>query len=615
MKYYNKFLILFIVNVLCVLIIQLTRTDTSEKLSVTSASTVINNEVQNVIETSDVVQTNKKTLIVCGTNGDSEELTKQATQIQNRLADMKIESQLIKDNELTDKSYDGYDAVIIMSDDWENALSQQLYGIIKYAENGGKVLFGVVPESIEGSFKGVYRSLGIMTYTTYESIEGFKFDKELMTGSKGMSFVDETDFGNICLDLEIDQQECQLYMSSAGKTADIPLLWSKPCGSGNIVVFNSTGLGGRYFAGIFAGAMAVLEDDLIYPIINAKTIFIDDFPAPQFNVENETIEKNYNRSVKEFYRDIWWPDMQRAANQYDYSYTGLFITSYNNDVKNYEIVEDSNFEYYGNSLLKNGFEIGLHGYNHQPLALKGFIPKDMEYVPWNSKEDMIAAVNTLDQYAQSLFPSSKITVYVPPSNYLSPEGREALAEADSELSVISGVYDAEENEYQQDFAVAKDGIVEYPRLTSGMWNDTATQLQYMCGITMYGVFSHFVHPDDILDSERGKNADWDTLYKGYTEILNSVNEVSTLRGLKASEAGEAMSIYSNLEVRLEYEEEYIKGACDNFTGEAYFYIRTAKTPLAADDSCVIEKADKENGEVFYVVTVKKPEFEIKLEDK
>jgi hypothetical protein len=613
MKYFNKLLIVFILNVICVVLIQFARVDHSRIYTVNAVSNVVKSEVQNAIGTSDIEQTNRKTLIIG--SSDSRQLSYQALQIKDRLANMKIESDIIDDNEVSDKSYEGYDSIIVMSDDWQYILGEQLYDIIQFAKNGGKVLFGVVPSSTDGVYKGIYRSLGLMTYSSFVAIDGFKFDKELMTGSKGMSFIDKADYENICLNLAVDEQECQVYMSSDGENADIPLLWSKTCGSGNIVVFNSTGLGGRYFAGIFAGAMSVLEGDIVYPIINAKTIYIDDFPAPQYNTESEAIEKSYNRNVKEFYRDIWWPDMQKAASIYDYNYTGLFITSYNNNVSDFEIEEDSNFEYYGNSLLRNNFEIGLHGFNHQPLTLTGFTPLDMNYVPWNSQDDMIKAIHVLDEYAKKIFPNTNLTVYVPPSNYLSPEGREALVKADIDVSVISGVYEANGNEYQQDFGIAEDGIREYPRLTSGMWNDVTTRLQYMCGITMYGAFSHFLHPDDILDSERGRDADWDTLYHNYTEILEGVNEACTLRALKASEAGDALEAYNNLEVKLQYEENYIKGACDNFNGEAFFYIRTLKTPLAANDSCVIEKADKENGEFFYVVTVKKPVFEIKLEDK
>ena len=612
MKYYKKFLILFLLNIICVMVIQFARSENSNSYMVTAVSNVVKGEPQNSIDTSDIIQTNRKALIIY--NADDDEMSSQATEVKNRLTNMKMESQLIKDDDVSVQSYKDYDAVIVMSNDWENSLGGQLYELIQFAENGGKVLFGVMPDSIDGPYKGVYRSLGVMTYSSYTTIEGFKFDKELMTGSKGMSFVDESDYGNTCINLDVDK-DCEVYMSSDGDIPNIPILWSKSIGTGKIVVFNTTGLGGRYFAGIFAGAMTVLEDDLLYPIINAKTIFIDDFPAPQYNLDSEVIEENYNRSVKEFYRDIWWPDMQKAASQFKYNYTGLFISSYNNDIDNYEIEEDSNFEYYGNSLLKNGFEIGLHGFNHQPLALEGYIPEDMGYVHWKSKEDMVESITTLDEYAEKLFPNTRLTVYVPPSNFLSPQGREAVAKAVPDLSVISGVYEADGNEYQQEFDIAEDGIKEYPRLTSGMWNDVTTRMQYMCGITMYGVFSHFVHPDDILDEERGKGADWDTLYANYTEILEGVNEACPLRPLKASDAGEALEVYHNLEVKLEYEENYIKGACDNFTGEAYFYIRTSKTPLAADDSCVIEKADKENGEFFYVVTVKRPEFEIKLEDK
>ena len=54
----------------------------------------------------------------------------------------------------------------------------------------------------------------------------------------------------------------------------------------------------------------------MYPVINASCIFIDDFPSPQYENTSDVTKKEYNRTVKEFYRDIWWPDMQKVANRY-----------------------------------------------------------------------------------------------------------------------------------------------------------------------------------------------------------------------------------------------------------------------------------------------------------
>ena len=46
----------------------------------------------------------------------------------------------------------------------------------------------------------------------------------------------------------------------------------------------------------------------------------------------------------------------------------------------------------------------------------------------------------------------------------------------------------------------------------------------MNGLGLYGVFSHFIHPDDIFDEDRGAGLTWQELYKSYSDTLNMVHE-------------------------------------------------------------------------------------------
>ena len=140
------------------------------------------------------------------------------------------------------------------------------------------------------------------------------------------------------------------------------------------MVFNGTGITGDFWRGTIAGCINALNDTVIYPVINAKCIFIDDFPSPQYENDSEVLKEEYNRTVGEFYRDIWWPDMQKIAKQTGDIYTGLFVATYNDIVNpdDFYYEQNSMEQYYGNSLLKNGYELGAHGYNHQSLAERGF---------------------------------------------------------------------------------------------------------------------------------------------------------------------------------------------------------------------------------------------------
>ena len=55
----------------------------------------------------------------------------------------------------------------------------------------------------------------------------------------------------------------------------------------------------------------------------------------------------------------------------------------------------------------------------------------------------------------------------------------------------------------RNFEVAKDGIVEQPRIISGAIIDNYMKMAALSELNMHFVNSHFIHPDDLLDEDRG----------------------------------------------------------------------------------------------------------------
>ena len=92
-----------------------------------------------------------------------------------------------------------------------------------------------------------------------------------------------------------------------------------------------------------------------------KVTHLDDFPSPVPGNTNAAIEKTYNRTIKEFFKEIWWRDMKRIADEQDVTYTGFLIGSYKNTTE--ETTEDlaekirTPMLNYGRGLLKMGGEI------------------------------------------------------------------------------------------------------------------------------------------------------------------------------------------------------------------------------------------------------------------
>ncbi len=115
--------------------------------------------------------------------------------------------------------------------------------------------------------------------------------------------------------------------------------------------------------------------------------------------------------------------MMEFEKRFGIIHTGLIIENYSDEV---EAPLEGNgatarFLKFGNMLLNNGGELGLHGYNHMPLCLEG-VDEDKKYGAyrlWKSGKDIEAAVKELVDFSEELFPDNDFCVYVPPSNILS----------------------------------------------------------------------------------------------------------------------------------------------------------------------------------------------------
>ena len=140
------------------------------------------------------------------------------------------------------------------------------------------------------------------------------------------------------------------------------------------------------------------------------------------------------------------------------------------------------------------------------------------------------------------------------------------------------------------------------------------KLSYLSALGLYGVFSHFIHPDDLFDEERGRGQTWDVLFDSYSEMIGEIHaSYPFLRSLSVSEAADALFVCQEATPSLDYQEDAIYGSVEHFYGEVFFYLKTDKNPVSVDKSCSIQPIDPENSSLYYLVTVNEPVFTIKLE--
>ncbi|MED1568637.1 DUF2194 domain-containing protein [Bacillus paramycoides] len=500
-----------------------------------------------------------------------------------------------------------YKSVIIAFGSLEEV--NDIDALIDYAANGGSLFLAMRPE-LTNTFFSIYRKLGIYELgNELENAIGIKMDSDLLLKANNLK-IDGKFIYNSSLLVHLDET-CRLQASSF---KGIPLLWSKSYGKGTIMVQNGTMLADKLNRGLIAGALSYLNEDFIYPIMNSKVVYIDDFPAPFPEGYNKEIYNDYKRNTASFFRDVWWPDIQQTAKKNDVKYTGVLVETYNNRVSGpfKDQIGKENLKIFGRDLLKSGGEIGVHGYNHQSLTMDQKQVKDLGYKAWGSEQDMVESLKEAKEYFDSIFPSYTLRTYVPPSNVLSEEGKKAIKKAIPSIDIFASLYipDEEKNSYIQEYEVNKQ-FIELPRLTSDYHYTDVNKWTIANSATMFGSFSHFIHPDDLLDPDRNKGDHWGELYKQFSQMMSDVkSNYPWMKAQTASESADAMKNYEGSKVYINQTQDKINVYINSFAGELDFLLRSDKT-IKSTKGCKVEKVSNDR----YLVHANANKLEIQLEVK
>jgi len=221
--------------------------------------------------------------------------------------------------------------------------------------------------------------------------------------------------------------------------------------------------------------------------------------------------------------------------------------------------ELNQIEFFGRQLAQTGGEIGIHGYNHQSLALENqMYHEDYGYNPWESQETMEKSLRILKNELTSLFGDIKFYTYVPPSNIISSEGISAVTNVFEDVVIFAGLYTGspEKGVLYQEFGMNLDApnILSFPRFSYGHLYDENMMWSIYSAIAHFGLVNHFIHPDDLLCEERSGGLYWEELLNEITKIFSGINShFAFLRPMTNIQAynyflrQENLFVYSNLE--------------------------------------------------------------------
>ena len=444
--------------------------------------------------------------------------------------------------------------------------------------------------------------LGIRSFNSPDDVpvDSMILQTSILAGAGGMEFSDD-----VILCEAVDdalQDDCEVHIVS-GDDDHRPLLWERDHEAGHVLVCNADLMDSKANRGIIASCFARMDTALVYPVINASVYCIDDFPSAAPAGYDKNVLDQFGYTIGDFYANVWWPAMTRIAEQYGIKYSSFLIQCYEADVNGPFINMDNRVSaaYYAKLLLEMNGEIGLHGYNHQPLVLEGyaFDEKNEGYTCWNTVESMLDSVRAALSYANSLSRDVNIQAYVAPSNIMSHEAMSAMIRQFDDLRIYAGVYIGTADQLVQEFSVLENDVVQVPRLTADMQMESSEWWLQVNELNYHYYESNYIHPDDILDEERTDGGDFSAMVSAYERTVQW-NQACGLRTTTISEAAGAVQRYCNLSVSQSLDRTGITIHLEGLIDEAYLMLRTKKEPagisagelIRIDDGCYLIRTEE-----------------------
>ena len=468
----------------------------------------------------------------------------------------------------------GYD-VILFGDYIVNAQSCDL--LYSYAELGITMIFTKLPAYREiaaqkrlADFFGI--SAGVNENIIADGIKifsGFMINKERIYG-KGDFYGEEDDtavsvpYYSLAAGYEVyvvglldDQEELGI------KDEELPpLLWRTKTGNAFVFAVNSDIFSGICLLGVLNGFMAQESDCYVYPIVNAQTISLINYPY--LSKENEeSMQQLYSRSAEAVGRDLLWPSIIQILKNYGDSYS--FFMSPQLDYQDSIGPKGDFMEFYLREISKLPGDMGLSLGQVSDTELKEILSEDEEFFNEYLPKYEFTALYTAD------FDMTEVESCL---------GQKPL----KNIRLIMSDY----KEGDKMIEYIRDDTISVKLNMDGFRHETMDDLKMICVENALGMCNEKVDIKRVIYPE-GSADEWNNLSLRWSKGDTYFNDYSRFDMISAYEMEKRVRRFLALDYTYHWDENEVAIYIENFEEEAYFILRIGSRRIASVENGTIDE--------------------------
>lgn len=360
------------------------------------------------------------------------------------------------------------------------------------------------------------------------------------------------------------------------------VIWKKNYRGSCLMAVNGSYMEDFGGIGLLSAMTAQMELYDLYPVVNAQSMIIADYPV--MSQENEEqLMKIYSRNMQGLGRDILWQGIMSA-----YRKSGMGLSCMMAPQMDYEDdlqPEPEQLHYYMKNLNKEDAEVGLSGINLSGTSLKEKLEEDYDFIH-----------KTLPGYQVASFYTGRLS-----------ENEIAAVMGEKAMSFVRTVI-SEGREDNEIIGYLSEHVTEQKVLSDGFAHTYRDDFRIRCVETMLGYTNVLV---DVTDAEypQDEKDSWEKLSEDLGwNIQNYWKGFYGFQGRTVSESDACIRRFLALDYSYEREGKKISLKLSDTQGPVWFVLRTHDEVIEQMEGGTFTKLEPE----VFLIEIEEPEAVITM---